>query len=252
MSQHQDRALVLDIMDYRETSSLVRVFTEHDGRISLVARGLRKPKIPTGVAALQPFNLVRIKFFLKEGSTIGNFVEADLEQTGTAARESLEAYALMSYWFEILRETSQAGEAPSNIFQLSVDTLQKQKSAPGLTIDYLRDLTRLCGYLGFGISWQDCVFCGQDADRPGVWPSSFSITQGGVLCSDCVNRGEAGIPLKEAEQTTVGSIAADDNPKRMVPEIVLLDLLTLINRFLTHHLEHPLKTLEFVKNTIGD
>lgn len=247
MAQHEGRALVLDIADYRETSSLVRVFTENEGRISLVARGLRRQKTSSGTGALQPFNLVRARYFLKEGSTIGNLAGADLERLTSAPRNSLEAYALISYWFEILRETAQPREAASDIFELTIHVLDEQEIRPGLSVDYMNDLTNLCRYLGFGLSWSHCVACGQVSD-----PVHFSLTKGGILCAQCVARGQAGILLKPGEQAVIVAMPRTDEGETENQSVsAMIDLLGLIDRYLAYHLEHAMKTFGFVKSTLS-
>ncbi len=263
MAQHESRALVLDIADYRETSSLIRVFTESEGRISLVARGLRRPKASGGTGALQPFNLINIRYYLKEGSTIGNLSGADLERLTSAPRNSLEAYALISYWFEILRETAQPREAASDIFNLTIRVLDEQEQKPGLSIGYLINLTRLCRYLGFGISWNHCVGCGRIPGSAGVPPAqvqpgsgavNFSISKGGILCAQCVHRGQAGIRLKSGEQAVIAALAPQSNDKAEIDQLLLpalIDLLGLIDRYLAYHLEHAMKTFSFVRTTLA-
>ncbi len=262
MALHEGRALVLDITDYRETSSLVRLFTETEGRISLVARGLRKAKTSGGTGALQPFNLVRIRYFLKEGSTIGNLAGADLERLTSAPRNSLEAYALISYWFEILRETAQPREASSDIFELSVQVIDTQERNAGLSLCFLTDLVTLCKHLGFGLNWTHCVTCGNAAvlknilagegSQQGAGMPRFSLAKGGVTCSQCADQGEAGIRLTPPETAIINALAGRDdlNPKVESPT-ALLDFLGLINRYLIYHLEHGLKTFSFLENTLS-
>ncbi len=246
MAQHEGRALVLDIADYRETSSLVRVFTENEGRLSLVARGLRKVKSSGGTGALQPFNLVRCRYFLKEGSTIGNLAGADLERLTSAPRNSLEAYALISYWFEILRETAQPREAAADIFELTIHVLDQQEIRSGLSLGYLNDLTRLCQYLGFGITWNHCVGCGRPSEAV-----QFSLTQGGIFCAQCVDRGHAGVFLKPGEQAVIAAMAGQRlNESGELSLAAMVDLLGLMDRYLAHHLEHAMKTFGFARTTL--
>lgn len=53
------RALVLHRWDYQETSLILDLFTEHDGRIRVIAKGAKRPKSPwRGLA--QPFTLLSV------------------------------------------------------------------------------------------------------------------------------------------------------------------------------------------------
>lgn len=248
MAQHHERALVLDIKDYRETSSLVRLFTEHEGRISLVARGLRKSKGAQGASVLQPFNVVQAKFYLKEGASIGTLAGADLEQSASAPHGSLESYAVVSLWFEILRETTQERTSLAAVFQLTTRMLRSQEDRPGLTLDFLAEVVRLCDQLGFGITLGQCVIC--DAKIRGAL-DHISISRGGAVCDACANSGHSALTLHPGEAAIAHLlIHQPHHPPDPPPSPAdLLGFLGIIHRFLVYHLEHPLKTIRFVNDT---
>lgn len=258
MPQHQERALVLDIASYRESSALVHLITENEARISLIARGIRNKKGPAATlsAILQPFNLLHITYSLKEGATLGHLISADIESAALATHESITAYALISFWFEILRTTAQSHGSPSNIFTLTSQMLKSQHQAPGLTSQYLRQLLQLCSGLGFAINWNHCNICNRPR-RPNQPPQHFSNRNGGIICTSCATseNPKSSFLLHPAErsaillltQPTTDNKAADPHP----PAQQLLALLELIHRFLTYHIEHPLKTFQFVRDTLN-
>lgn len=261
MAQHEERALVLDIKDYRETSSILRVFAENEGRISLVAKGLRKPKLTPGTAALQPFNLVHIRYYLKDGATIGTLANAELQRPSSASRNSLEAYALISYWFEILKESSQERAALTHVFETTIQMLTHQDTHPGLHIQFLRHLLQFYQHLGFAINFHHCPICGTNPA-----PSrTFSLVHGGIICPTCTNKGHRGITLQPQEQTLIQTLTTTQQtaPQHPPPPSqnptpsqhptdpqTLFDFFTLLHRFLVHHLEHPLKTYTFAETTL--
>lgn len=249
MAQHEERALVLDTMDYRESSSLVRLFAECEGKISLVARGLKKPNASSSVATVQPFNLVRVWYYIKEGATIGNMAGAELEQASKAARTSTEAYALISYWFDILKQTNQPGEAAADIFRLTTGMLDHQERTPGLSLRFIQELTMFCRYLGFGIEWSHCISCGNLT----AGAAEFSIHRGGIICSNCAATEHQGLPLKPSEAATISWLASNNSrePSTDLTGGDIFKIVTLFHRYLTYHIDQPLKTFSFVKGTFG-
>ena len=254
MPRYDERALVLDVAPFRESSSLVRVFTEHEGRISLVARGLRSSKNNSSAAAMQPFNVVRIRFSLKDGATLGNLTTAEIEQTAQAPHQSVEAYALISYWFEILKETSQERVTMAGVFQLTMQMLEIQHKAPGLTTDYLNALLILCRELGFGMSLNRCVECGQPPDISSAAPVYLSVPRGGIVCESChQSQHVAALRLTRDEISAIAALAPDHPaPDKTDPATAGRFLvLTLVNRFLVNHLEHPLRSFRFIQDVIG-
>ena len=59
--QQWQRGFVLHKREYSETSFLVDFFTEHNGRITLLAKGARRPRSPLK-ALLQPFTPLLLRW----------------------------------------------------------------------------------------------------------------------------------------------------------------------------------------------
>src|SRR5687767_13115594 len=57
-----DRAYILHSYAYRETSLILQAWTEHHGRVGLVAKGARRPKSPSRTL-LAPFQPLVISWF---------------------------------------------------------------------------------------------------------------------------------------------------------------------------------------------
>ncbi len=68
-------AFVLQQQHYRETSLLLQVLTRDEGRVAVLAKGVRKPKSKTA-ALLQPFLPLNIAYSGKTGLNILTHVEA--------------------------------------------------------------------------------------------------------------------------------------------------------------------------------
>lgn len=253
MAQFDERALVLDVKEYRETSLLVRLFSETEGRLSLVARGARSSKDRSLAAALQPYAAIRARFSLKDAATMGNLLSAELEEAPFAAQESFAAYAAVTFWFEILRESSQERVSMGEIFPLSLAMLSQQKLDPGLTETYLTQLAMLCQNLGFALTWTACAVCALPRPR-GSRPQYFSTSAGGLVCTPCATAGRANAvhltPSTAALFTRV--LAPDEAPAEAPPATVndRLEVLGLLHRYLVHHIEHPLKTWQFFRDAI--
>ena len=54
------RGIVLSYLKYRETSVIVRIYTEQLGLQSYVVNGVRKAKPPGRIALFQPFTLLEL------------------------------------------------------------------------------------------------------------------------------------------------------------------------------------------------
>lgn len=244
MNTQEDIGFVLDTKPYRESSLLVRFLGKGEGYISLIARSSKKPG-DSKAALLQPFNLVRLQFSIHEGKSLGNLVTVEQAVAWKSPRQSLDTYALATWWFEILKNTSQARVGTSKVYECTYEFLSGQEERPGLTLDVLARIAELCHALGYGLTWQACSVCGRQFTQYVV----FSI-KSGLVCRDCNMAGKEGLTLKPSEGRVVEQLNGIEQDRG---ECVndLLDLLTLVNRFLVYHLETPLQSFEFVMCNVG-
>src|SRR5207253_10760688 len=77
MSSEKATALVLRVVEFSETSSVVTLFTREFGKISGLAKGARRPKGPFE-SALDLLALCRIVFLRKSPGTLDLLTEAKL------------------------------------------------------------------------------------------------------------------------------------------------------------------------------
>lgn len=243
MTTHESLAFILDTREYRETSSLMRVLTQHDGRVSLVARGVRKTGKPTPAqSTLQTFNAIRCRYYLKPGATLGNLQSAELHRSYASIRNSLESYALISYWFELLTHVTREGLPAPEIFALTLHILNTQETHPGLHSDYLHSMIHLCRATGYAITWQ----------APAPTPDFFAPdTHYFQLRTGAIQTNSTDGLRLTPDETAIFRALLSPAPSQEIPSTgALLSVLTLLNRYWIHHLEHPLKTYPFLQTTL--
>ncbi len=74
MAEQRDNALLLRAIPYSDSSLILHCFTQHHGRISLMARGARRAKSPFR-AGLMPIYQLRIHWKEPRAGTIGTLLE---------------------------------------------------------------------------------------------------------------------------------------------------------------------------------
>ncbi len=79
MSSEKATALVLKVVEFSETSSVVTLFTREFGKIHALAKGARRPKGPFE-SALDLLALCRIVFLRKSSGALDLLTEAKLER----------------------------------------------------------------------------------------------------------------------------------------------------------------------------
>ena len=199
MTRRYERTLqpgfVLHQRDYQNSSRILDVLTRDQGRVSLVAKGIRRPNAK-GRGLLRQFSLIHV-------SWVGRgplFTLTDLEAGGRSG--SLEGVALLSGFYvnELLMRLLPQDDPNPALFADYVqclDQLQQDCIAPGLRIFE----KRLLDHLGYGLNLEYDVVnqCAVDAHahyqyQPDTGPRAVNDTG-----EDCY----AGASLLQLAQETL-------------------------------------------------
>ena len=84
------QGIVLKVFPYSNTSVICNVFTRIKGKMSFIAKGIQKPKNPT-ISILQPFNILEIQYYYKDGRNIQMIKEVDIDKTFCSIRNNLSS-----------------------------------------------------------------------------------------------------------------------------------------------------------------
>lgn len=242
MARHKSRAFVLNARDYRETSRLIQLFCEKEGRISLIAKGMRSPRNPKAQLA-DTFNLVQVGYTLKENETLGLLTSIEAEEVYSGLRLNLKAYALASFWFEILQVAFQGRMASPELFSRTATFLrhlQEMREFSPATAAMLLDLT---GALGFALELQRCGSCGRPDELRCV-----EIGSGAAICADCPSPRGRTLPFHENLARVVESLGRGDEVRLSRGDAVAF--LVLIHEYLSLHLDHRFRTFEFLRKVL--
>lgn len=242
MARHKSSAFILDASDYRETSKLLHVFCENEGRISLIAKGLRSPK-SRNAALADSFNLVQITYTLKENATLGILTAIEGEQTFSSLRSRLSAYALANYWFETIKVAGQARVSSAELFALTRQLLMQLDTSSNTALPCWHFL-QLFQLLGFGAQFGECGDCNSTTALV-----QFDLSAGTTVCSRCNNPRRRLIPLP-ADLSAHLARAADmqSEPDTELTADLAWAFLRFANQFLSLHLDHRFRTFAFLES----
>ncbi len=140
-------ALVVHVRAYRETSMIVRLFTPAYGLVAGVAKGVRGRR-STKIAALQPFNEVRVSW-LGTGSLL-TLTDIELDQRRTLHGQRLAAGF---YVLELLVRLLQEHDAHPSLYRLSQAVLGALADGLPLAPLLRRFEHELLNELGFGVDF---------------------------------------------------------------------------------------------------
>lgn len=142
-------AVVLRAIDYGETSQIVSLITRRHGRISVIAKGSRRPKSRFG-STLQPMAYVQVVYYHKPGRDLQTLKEAAHVRLFPGIAADVERITLGLRMVELVRALLGEGEPQPLLFQLLLAALGRLDEAPtGMANALFYFQLRLAAVLGF-------------------------------------------------------------------------------------------------------
>jgi DNA repair protein RecO (recombination protein O) len=185
----RSEAIVLRSLRYGEADRILHVLTPQLGRVSAIAKGVRRTRSRFG-GRLEP--LLRVQLHLHEGrSDLYTVTAADTVAAHPRLRASGPALDAASRACDAASRLTEPGDANPAAYNLLVNELALLDADPGLAglPNVLAFRLKLLLASGFAPVLGSCASCGEREHLSG-----FSGAAGGVVCSACEG---AGFPLSE-------------------------------------------------------
>lgn len=237
-------ATLLRSVDYQDSDRIFTILTRDIGKISVMAKGVRKSQKRYG-GALIPFAHIEIIVAPGKGR-MWHAKEAILLQPNTGLSTHLLKLSAASYLLEIVREFLPEETPDIPLFDLVLQGLDRlghavPNSVPRLII---AAALKILGLSGIAIGLSRCNSCGRPV--PKERPILFHPGRGGVICTPC-----GGGPIR-LEAATIAALQ-----QLVTIELDAIDTLSIstntiiqceeaVSDFIEHHLGRPLKTRTFL------
>lgn len=243
MSLLVTEAVVLHVMNYLESSRIVRLATRDAGLQSVVAKGARRPKNRFG-AALDLFAEGSAQLLMKSGRDLHTLAGFEATRTRPGLGLDLGRFTGASAIAELMLRFAH-DDAHPELFDALVRALDELAVAPeGRAREVaLAAAWRLVGTLGFAPSLDRCSSChGMVAREEAV---RFHHRAGGVLCERCAQAHPGGRPIPLAALDTLRRWL-DGEPAATLPAPEGRAHQRLLREFLREHLAdgRPLRAFE--------
>ncbi|MED5330402.1 MAG: DNA repair protein RecO [Planctomycetota bacterium] len=236
-------AIVLRRIPYRESSQIAEFLTKEHGRVSLILKGVHRPKDRKG-GGVDLLELCRVTWTEhRKSRSLAPLIERSVvsHHPGIRKREDLVRSGM--YLVELLRAMAPEHQRLPGMFSLSVAFLsalneQPEESAVE-TMRFALDggLIRIAG---FEYVLDRCVSC--DKRPKGFRTLKCDLEKGGIVCSSCRESSDTTFSLSMDSSLIIVRLAGAD-PRRLGKVPISKDVRRDIRRFflraLTHILERP-------------
>jgi DNA repair protein RecO (recombination protein O) len=174
-------ALVIGSMRYGEADRIVQLYTRDRGRLSAIAKGVRRTKSKTG-GRLEPFSLVRASFHTGRGS-LYTVAGVDTLRTFQGVRDELfrmEEGARLLSSIRRLFPSEEASVPAFNLLARGVAQLAECPDQAAAANLVLATRLKLLVLLGYAPEMNRCAACSSEGPF-----RAYSPSLGGVVCETC-------------------------------------------------------------------
>ena len=153
------RGIVLNKLNYSESSIIVRVLTEQNGLQSYLIAGVRKKKAKTKLGLFQPLNLIEVVAKHKESGALTRPKEIKIETPYSSIPFDLVKSTITLFLSEVLSKSIKYSEQDDRLFSFIRNSmLMLDHLDSGVANFHLVFLIKLSRFLGIGIGGEGTRF----------------------------------------------------------------------------------------------
>lgn len=176
---NKTEVIILKNSDYRDADALLNVLSKDYGKMTFVARGIRKPK-SKNANSCSLFQQSIFHFDLHEQRSMQSLRTAELKYSYRKIREDLTKQSIASIMVEAMDKIDiEVVEESFELLETSLrflDTTDNPMALLGLYI------ARICEMCGIDPYVDGCVRCQREDHL-----TAISLNDGGFICSSCFN-----------------------------------------------------------------
>lgn len=237
--------VILKQQDYRENDALLTVYTYELGKLSFVAKGIRKMSSKNAFACM-PFTECEIIYDHKDGSLIQTLHQASILSSHRKIREDFKKNCYASIVCEIIDKIAEEGERDEIMeesLKKTLDLLDRESHDNLICGLFIAQMLKV---IGIEPQVDECVLCGHSK------VVGIALQEGGFVCERCASQTESlKMPVSTLRQFRLlnkASMGHADVLMRYEP--FTEDLVSLMVNFLCYHSGIRLNSWEFYNKTL--
>ena len=143
---YSDEGIILARRNFGEADRIISVYSKHHGRLSLMAKGVRRP-VSRKRGSLEVFNW--IKFAAAKGKNLDIITETEIIDTFSQIRGDLKKVTVAYFFMEAIGRTTREGEKHEELFDLAIkylNLLKESSSLKTLRADFVYEVITTLGF----------------------------------------------------------------------------------------------------------
>lgn len=176
---YRTQAIILARQDYGEADRIFIVYTPGRGKLSTIAKGVRRPKSRMG-PHLDYFSEVTLE--LAKGRDLDVVTHAATVNAHIVLRSDMDAYGYAAHFAELVRHLTRDRQENRQVYELLASSLALLNDGVAAWPVARHFELMLLTLLGFRPELFRCLNCLTDLEPE---PNAFSNQLGGMLCPAC-------------------------------------------------------------------
>lgn len=236
------RGIILRATDIRESDRMLTLFSVEKGKLSVYARGARKPK-SRFLSASQVFCHGEYLLHRRQGLLI--LTQADVIETFYPISADMLRYAHAAYACDLAAEIVNENEPNPALFTLLLQALYHYAyhQADPAQISRIFGL-KLMDIAGYRPALDACLFCGKEGQ-----PLRFDPSEGGVICPQCRSAweraGDIGMGTLNAMRFILNNNFKQALNLRLAPQPAE-EMDRILDQYIESRIEKRLKSKDFL------
>jgi len=234
-------------MEYQEADKIVTIFTKDYGKITAIAKGVRKTKSKFG-SSLEI--LTHSVFLFYKGRNIDIVSQTEILESFFSTSKEVIKFAFAANCVEVVNKLTEEREINIDLFNLLKEVLHYLRESNDPKLLTLSFKWQTMSILGYRPSLNHCCRCNKSVEDQKEM--HFNIKEGGLVCNNCIaedKEGSINVSLyfvKLLRKILITHLSTISNAT--IPDNKEKELEKITNVYIGYHSEKIFKTDEFLKS----
>jgi len=244
---YKTEGIVLKSMEYKEADKIVTIFTKNYGKITAIAKGVRKTKSKFG-SSLEI--LTHSVFLFYKGRNIDIVSQTEILESFFSTSKEVFKFAFAANCVEVVNKLTEEREINIGLFNLLKEILHYLRVSDDPKLLTLSFKWQTMSILGYRPSLDHCCRCNKRVeDQKDMY---FNIKEGGLVCNNCLVKDREGCVkvsiyfnklVRKILITLLSTISS-----ATIPDGRMKELEKITDLYIAYHSEKTFKTDKFLKN----
>ena len=244
---YKTEGIVLKSMEYEEADKIVTIYTKDYGKITAIAKGVRKTKSKFG-SSLEI--LTYSIFLIYKGRNIDIVSQTEILESFFSTSKEVIRFAFAANCVEIVNKLTEEREKNIGLFNLLKEVLHYLRGTNDSKLLALSFKWQTMSILGYRPSLNHCCRCNKSTeDQKEMY---FNIREGGLVCNNCIAEDKEECIkvylyfVKLVRKILITPLSTISNAT--IPDIKMKELEKITDLYIAYHSEKSFKTDRFLKS----